>query len=49
MSRVSDPDHCAPRAAMGVVRVEDLRDLAPEAVLAALEAQVGDRLPRKRA
>lgn len=44
MSKVTDPGHCAPRKAMGVLRREDLADLAPEAVLAALQTQLGDRL-----
>ena len=45
MSRVTDPNHCAPRAAMGVIKVEDLATLAPDTVLAALHTQLGDRLP----
>jgi ADP-heptose:LPS heptosyltransferase len=45
MSKVTDPNHCAPRAAMGVIKVEDLAMLTPDAVLATLGAQLGDRLP----
>jgi ADP-heptose:LPS heptosyltransferase len=45
MSRVSDPNHCGPRKAMTALRVEDLATLSPDVVLAALEAQLGDRLP----
>ena len=44
MSKVTDPGHCAPRKAMGVVKVNDLADLPLEAVLAALERQLGDGL-----
>jgi ADP-heptose:LPS heptosyltransferase len=44
MSKVTDPNHCAPRSRMGVLRTEDLADLTPDAVMAALEAQLGDRL-----
>jgi ADP-heptose:LPS heptosyltransferase len=44
MSRVTDPGHCAPRKRMAVLRVEDLADLPAEAVLAALERQLGDGL-----
>jgi ADP-heptose:LPS heptosyltransferase len=35
MSRVSDPAHCGPRGAMGWLRVDDLRALKVETVLAA--------------
>jgi ADP-heptose:LPS heptosyltransferase len=45
MSKVTDPDHCAPRAAMGVLKVDDLADLTAKAVLTALRGQLGDRLP----
>jgi ADP-heptose:LPS heptosyltransferase len=45
MSRVTDPGHCAPRKAMEVIKVDDLADLTAETVLAALSAQLGDRLP----
>jgi ADP-heptose:LPS heptosyltransferase len=48
MSKVSDPNHCAPQARMGVLRVDELADLTAQAVLAALEAQFGDRLPNER-
>lgn len=44
MSKVTDPGHCAPRKAMGVIKVDDLADLSPKTVLAALETQLGDRL-----
>jgi ADP-heptose:LPS heptosyltransferase len=44
MSKVTDPGHCAPRNRMAVLKTEDLADLTPEAVMAALEAQLGDRL-----
>ena len=36
MSAISSPRHYAPRAAMRVLQVEDLKTLTPEAVLAAL-------------
>jgi ADP-heptose:LPS heptosyltransferase len=45
MSKVTDPNHCAPRAAMGVIKVENLSTVEPDAVLAALQTQLGDRLP----
>lgn len=44
MSKVTDPNHCAPRNRMGVLRTEDLADLSPEAVMNALQTQLGDRL-----
>jgi ADP-heptose:LPS heptosyltransferase len=44
MSKVTDPNHCAPRGAMGVIKVDDLAELSDEAVLTALSAQLGDRL-----
>jgi ADP-heptose:LPS heptosyltransferase len=47
MSKVTDPNHCAPRRAMGVIKVEDLATLPAGTVLAALEAQLGDRLARQ--
>jgi ADP-heptose:LPS heptosyltransferase len=42
MSKVTDPGHCAPRGAMGYLKVDDLKDLTAEAVLAALDRQSGD-------
>jgi ADP-heptose:LPS heptosyltransferase len=47
MSKVTDPSHCAPRAAMGVIKVEDLAELSAARVLDALDAQLGDRLPHQ--
>jgi len=44
MSKVTDPGHCAPRRAMGVLKVDDLSTLTPRAVLAALDAQGLDSL-----
>ncbi|MDR3513916.1 MAG: glycosyltransferase family 9 protein [Caulobacteraceae bacterium] len=44
MSRVTDPNHCAPRKAMQVLKLDDLGVLSAEAVLDALQAQLGDGL-----
>jgi ADP-heptose:LPS heptosyltransferase len=40
MSKVSDPDHCGPRARMRALREPDLADLDVRAVLAAIAAQL---------
>lgn len=45
MSRVSDPAHCGPRAAMTSLRVDDLAALSPDAVLNALSASHRTHLP----
>ena len=42
MSKVTDPGHCAPRGAMGYLKVDDLATLSAETVLAALDRQGGD-------
>jgi ADP-heptose:LPS heptosyltransferase len=44
MSKVTDPNHCGPRKAMGVIKVDDLATLSAETVLAALVVQLGDGL-----
>jgi ADP-heptose:LPS heptosyltransferase len=39
MSKVTDPNHCAPRKTMGVLKTDDLAELSAASVLAALDAE----------
>jgi hypothetical protein len=48
MSKVTDPGHCAPRKAMGVIKVADLSTLSAAEVLEALEPILPSARPGER-